>query len=110
MLTTYNRRRDYKAGHADRVAKFMPRQDGPYTVLHSNPELLSYTLDIPGTKFNTFYVDQLRKFVPNDAELFPQREYSKPGPIVTEDGMVEHFIDRIIDERKRGRGKQYLVR
>jgi hypothetical protein len=30
--------------------------------------------------------------------------------VVTEDGRLENFIDRIIDERRVGRGKKYLVR
>ncbi|GLB36665.1 hypothetical protein LshimejAT787_0309520 [Lyophyllum shimeji] len=33
-----------------------------------------------------------------------------PGPIVTEDGEEEYFVDRVIDKRVRGVGKQYLVR
>lgn len=32
-----------------------------------------------------------------------------PGTVVTENG-EEWFVDRIVDERKRGRGYQYLVR
>ncbi|GLB33342.1 putative retrotransposable element tf2 155 kda protein type 1-like [Lyophyllum shimeji] len=35
---------------------------------------------------------------------------SMPGPIVTEDGEEEFFIDKIVDERNRERGKQYLIR
>jgi len=38
------------------------------------------------------------------------RELPRPGPVVTADGQLENFIDRIIDEKKVGRGKRYLVR
>lgn len=30
--------------------------------------------------------------------------------MVTEDGTEENMIDKIVDARRRGRGKQYLVR
>lgn len=33
-----------------------------------------------------------------------------PLPVVTADGLEEFHIDRIIDSRARGRGRQYLVR
>jgi hypothetical protein len=33
-----------------------------------------------------------------------------PGPVVTLDGIEEHTIEKIVDERKRGHGTQYLVR
>lgn len=112
MLATFHRRRDYMLKDSSRVAKFMPWFDGPYTVLHANPDLSSYTLDIPkgSMKFDTFHISQLREFVPNDPELFPSREHARPGPVLTIDGMAEHMIDCILDERRWGRGKRYLIR
>ncbi|KAG6874894.1 hypothetical protein C0993_011758 [Termitomyces sp. T159_Od127] len=59
---------------------------------------------------NCFHANLLSPHVPNDDTLFPSRTLEMPGPIVTEDGQEEHFIDCIIDERRRGRGLQYLVR
>ncbi|KAG5349271.1 hypothetical protein C0989_004887, partial [Termitomyces sp. Mn162] len=39
------------------------------------------------------------------------REYPRPGPIVTEDGAKDQYlIEKIIDARRRGRGRQYLLR
>ncbi len=46
----------------------------------------------------------------NDPTLFPLREHIPPGPVVTNDGIEEFFIERIIDQHHRGRGYQYLVR
>ncbi len=70
----------------------------------------TYTLDIPSSSaFPTFHASLLRKFVPNDPELFPSHKFSEPGPILTANGLEEHFVDCVVDERKRGRGKQYLV-
>ncbi len=101
MLSTFHRRRDYKNGDKSHVTKFMPRFDGPFLVTGANPELSSYTLDIPNSpaKFNTFHISELRPFIANDSDLFPSRDHPRPGPILTEDGLEEHFIDRIIDQR-----------
>jgi hypothetical protein len=69
-------------------------------------------LELPNSPniFPTFHASELKRFVPNDSELFPSREHPRPGPVLTEDGLEEFTIDRIIDQRKRGRGFQYLVR
>lgn len=112
MLATAHRRRDYMQAKDGRVAKFMPRFDGPYEVLKAFPHSSIYTLRLPpGAKNHpTFHASQLRAFVPNDDEMFPSRKLAQPGPIVTENGTTEYFIDRTIDERRWGRGRQYLVR
>ncbi|KZP26460.1 hypothetical protein FIBSPDRAFT_781950 [Athelia psychrophila] len=61
--------------------------------------------------YSVFRSSLLDKYVENDPDLFPGRRVrSHPGTIVTVDGEVEWFVDRILDERKRGRGCQYLVR
>lgn len=112
MLATKHRRREYIQKGDKRVAKFMPRFDGPYTILDAHPETSTYTLDLPNSPniFPTFHSSQLRQFHANDSSLFPSRELPRPGPVVTEDGQHENFIEKIIDERRVGRGKQFLVR
>ena len=89
----------------------MPRFDGPCTMVSTFPEKSEYTLRLPNNPntFLGFHARLLKPFVPNDPELFPDREFKRPGAIVTEDGMEENYIDKIVDERIRGRGKQYLV-
>ena len=37
------------------------------------------------------------------------QEFTRPGAVVTEDGTEENMINKIVDARCRGRGKQYLV-
>ena len=100
MLSTKNRRHEYLANGDGRVAKFMPRYDGPYTILEARPETSTYVLDVPRSAqaCNTFHVSQLRAFVANDQELFPSRELPCPGPVVTPDGQLENFIERIHQE------------
>jgi hypothetical protein len=90
----------------------MPRHDGPYTIVRAFPEKSEYTLQLPNnpTAFPGFHASLLKPFVPNDAELFPSREFSRPPPILTDEGKEENLIERIVDARKRGRGRQYLVR
>lgn len=112
LLTTVHRRKEYMQAKDGRVAKFMPRFDGPYKILRAYPDTSSYTLELPPTskQFPTFHSSQLQPFVANDDNLFPSRSLTKPPPILTPDGQTEYFIDKILDERPRGRGRQYLVR
>jgi hypothetical protein len=100
LLATKHRRREYMQKGDNRVAKFMPRYDGPYTITNAHPETSTYTLDLPNSPniFPTFHISQLRPYHQNDATLFPARELPRPGPVVTEDGQLETFIEEIIDE------------
>ncbi len=111
MLNTFHRHRDFKAGDKNRVAKFMPHFDGPYIVIHANPSLSSYTIEMPNSPniFPTFHASELKHFFDNDSSLFPLREHQAPGPVVTNNGIKEFHIDKIIDQWRRGRCFQYLV-
>lgn len=112
MLSTANRRRAYMKDGEKRVAKFLPRNDGPYEIINAYPETSDYTLlmpDNPGI-FPKFHASQLRPHAANDPHLFPGRELAKEGPVVMDDGSEEWLIDRIDNERRRGRGYQYHVR
>ncbi|RDB19147.1 hypothetical protein Hypma_014227 [Hypsizygus marmoreus] len=112
MLSTVHCRREYMQRKDGRVAKFMPRFDGPYKVITSHPETSSYTLDLPPHSkiFPTFHASLLQPFHHNDDDLFPSRALAMPGLVVTPDGEEEFYVNKIIDVRRRGRGKQYLVR
>ena len=113
MLSTTNRRKDYTAPGSGRSAKLFPRRDGPYRVVEAFPQTSTYWLDIPNAPPNfcfTFHASHLKRYIPNDRDLFPGRELPHDGPITLADGTEEHVIERIIDERRRGRGWQYLVR
>jgi len=97
-----------KDGH---VAKFMPRFDGPFKILKAYPDLSTYTLHLPDYSkiHQTFRSSLLCTYVENDPELFSLRTLKRLGPIVTADGEIEYFIDKIINQQTRGRRKQYLV-
>ena len=113
LLSTANRRKEYASTGSGRSAKLFPRHDGPYRVVKAFPHTSTYQLDIPNAPSNsclTFHASQLKCYVPNDSALFPGRELSRDGPITLPDGQKEHVIDRIIDERRRGRGWRFLVR
>lgn len=112
LLTTVHRRKEYMQAKDGRVAKFMPRFDGPYKIIRAYPDTSSYTLELPASSklFPTFHSSQLQPFIENDSNLFPSRSLAKPPLILTPDGQTEYFIDKILDERPRGRGRQYLVR
>jgi hypothetical protein len=111
LLSTTHRRKEYKDGDKTRVAKFICRFDGPYTVISAFPETSTYTLDLPNSPrtFNTFHSSQLRQFIPNDDARFPGRKVTLQNPIYNEFGEAEFVLDKIIAERRVGRGYQYLV-
>jgi RNase H-like domain found in reverse transcriptase/Integrase zinc binding domain len=109
MLSTEHRRREYMQKHKGRVAKFLPRFDGPFVVTGANPSKSSYTLHLP-KRFPSFHTSLLRRYHPNNDDLFPLCKLAEPGPVITEDGAEEWLIDHIIDERLRSWGWQYLVR
>lgn len=112
MLNTLHRRHDYMTKGDGRVAKFMPRWDGKYTVIKACPNSSIYRLELPNhpTTFNTFHSSEMKPYHPNDPSLYPEREPERPPPVVTEDGMEEWLVDCILDEQKWGRGRRLLVR
>jgi hypothetical protein len=112
MLSTKNRRNEYKKKGEKCVAKFFPRFDGPYTVKDAFPETSNYRLELPPDKNgrDMFHASQLKRHNDNDPKLFPDREYARPGPIMTSDGLEEFLINKIVDLRKRSCGHQYLIR
>lgn len=87
MLSTVNRQCDYMQKRDGRVAKFMPRQDSPYTVLEAFLKSSEYVLELPQRMgvINCFHASLLSPFNPNDDELFPSRHLKMPGPIVMEE-------------------------
>jgi transposase InsO family protein len=111
VLTTLHRRREYKSGDHPRAAKFMPRYDGPYAITATDEAHSTVTLDIPHKPnlFPVFHTSEVHPFKENDDDLFPLRALHPPPPL-TIDNHQEFFIDKIVDERRKGRGHQYLVR
>ena len=111
-LSTMNRRQEFKGSGEKRVAKFMPRYDGPYTIVDIDEDSSTVTLDLPNSPniCPTFHTSEVEPHVENDATLFPGREFERPPAITMEDGTEEYLIRDIIDERRCGRGYRYLVR
>jgi Chromo (CHRromatin Organisation MOdifier) domain len=109
MLSTFNRRREFKKAGRRRTAKLFPRWDGPYRVTTAHLEASTYTLDIRTNAFPVYHTSELKPHHANDPILFPSRTLTHPGPIVTEQGLEEFTIDKILDSRCRGHGWQFLV-
>jgi hypothetical protein len=74
--------------------------------MKANTSKSTYTLDLPNepNHFPTFHLSQLRRFVPNNNELFPSCKLTQPSPVLTPDGEQEWLINRILDEHTWGRG------
>jgi hypothetical protein len=111
LLSMEHRRHKYVQAKSGCVAKFMPRFDGPFTITHAHPETSNYTLELPNepNRFPTFHSLLLRRFFPNNNELFKSHRLARLGPVLTPEGHEEWLIRDIIDERVHGRGMQYLV-
>ena len=111
MLSTANRRRDYKATGDNRTAKLMPRSDGPFQVIQAFPERSVYTLQLPGDTqtFPGFHASQLRRYRDNDDLLYPSRALERPPAVQGEGEEQEWELESIVDRRRRGRGWQYRV-
>jgi transposase InsO family protein len=112
LLSTLHRRREYLQRGDHRVAKFMCRYDGPYTVTKAHPETSSYTLALPSHMkiFPTFHSSLLRPYIANDPSLFPDREPTRPGPIIGPTGEEEWPVEKILDRKRCGRGWRYKVK
>jgi len=66
LLSTLHRRSEYLSGNGKRVAKFLPRFDGPYPVIDTHPEASTVTLDLPNQPnvFPTFHIHLIKPFIP----------------------------------------------
>jgi hypothetical protein len=60
--------------------------------------------------YPTFHTAEVVPFNKNDHSLFPSCKFTQPGAIITEDGIQEYYVEKIIDAHKHGCGMQYLVR
>jgi len=111
MLSTLNRRREHKQKGEKRVAKFMPRFDGPYEVTGVHPKASTVSIDVPTqpNAYPTYHTENIKPFIPNDNEKYPSRTLAEPGPIMV-DGVEEYTVERIVAHRKIGRGYQYRVK
>ena len=111
MLSTLNRRNEYKTKGKQRAAKFMPHYDGPYVIIDTHFLASTVMLDMPNTPnlFPTFHTAHIKPWHTNDDVKYPSRTLALPGPIEVE-GSPEYFVDAIIDHKKMGKGYRYLVR
>jgi hypothetical protein len=90
----------------------MPRFDGPYEIVEAHPDSSTYSLKLPfsDVKVDGFHAKLLKPWKPNDPTLFPDRQLPEPGPTLNPDGEPEWLVEKIVDQRRRGKGYQYLVR
>ena len=66
-------------------------------VVKMNAESSSYTLD--NDNGYPYYTSELKPYHANNTDLFPGREHLKPGPIMTDDGLMKHKINKMIDSQ-----------
>jgi hypothetical protein len=109
ILSTANRRKEYKPPGSGRITKFFPRHDSPYEVTAAYPTYELGISDATPNTYVTFCALQLKLYIPNKVNPFPDCELEGPSRVITQSKEKEYMIDRIVDERKSGRGYQYLV-
>ena len=99
LLSTLHRRSEYLSGNGKRVAKFLPRFDGPYAVVDTHPEASTVTLDLLNQPniFPTFHINLVKPYLPNDDEKFPHR-------MIRITNSSEFFVESILDHKPWGRG------
>ena len=92
-----------------RSAKFYPRYVGPFEISKAEPATSNYTLKLP-PEFRIHpkvHARRLKLGYDNDPELFPSRNPSKPPPIDVDDN--RYAVEAVLDHRKFGRTRQFLV-
>lgn len=111
MVDSKDRRARYKKKYEKRSTKLFPRWDGPYQIIEARPETCNYKLklDRSDKSFPTFHVSKLKAYVPNDVSLFPKRQPKRPPPVII-GGEEEFAVERVLEEKKIGRGIRYLVK
>jgi hypothetical protein len=111
VLSTRHWRCEYQSLDEHRAAKFMLCFDGPYHITSIDDAHSTVTLDLPEQPniFPVFHSSEVRPFVENDATRFPEQALTPPAPVAI-NGHEEFFINKIINQRRRGQGYQYLVR
>lgn len=109
-LSTTNHRKQYKNKNDFRCVKFMPRFD-IYRIVEANPSVSTYTLDVSANygMHPVFHSSELLPVTENDASLYLGRERNAPAPVII-DGYEEFFVEKILEQKVRGAGFQYLVR
>ena len=66
-LTTLHHCHEYQGSGEKRVAKFMPRYDGPYTIIDIDEDDSTVTLDLPNLPniFLTFHTSEVAPYIEN---------------------------------------------
>ena len=112
LLLTFHCQREYMQQGDHRVAKFICRFNGPFTVIAANPSSSSYILELSDHLhiFPTFHSFLLCPFISNDDTQYSLKAHSQPRPIIMAKGTIEYFIKQIPDQWPRECSFQYLIR
>ena len=93
--------------------KLKPKWLGPFTVTAANYQRRNYSLDLStelglNLIYNTFHVNKLKSYTPNNDKEFPGRKLEKPGPVEDDRWEVKNVLEFILASRTEER--QYKVR
>jgi hypothetical protein len=96
-----------------RSTKLYPRYIGPFKIISTRPETSTYRLDLPPqySIHPSFHARRLKPHVPNDPELFPDRELDRPPAVFNEDDGGEYYeVESVEDHQDLRNGRRrYLI-
>ena len=97
-----------------RARKLIPKFIGPYKILNGDSSASAYTLDLPEDLRKrgihpTFHVNLLRRYEPNDVNLFPHRDTHVLYDLGDSDE-VEWYVDELIGHRWSGKSLEFQVK
>ena len=93
--------------------KLNPKWLGPFTVTAANYQRRNYSLNFstePSLNliYDTFHVNKLKSYIPNNDKEFPGHKLEKPGPVEDDRWEVEKVLEFRLAPRTGER--QYKVR
>ena len=104
MLSTKNLRL------ATAYRKTAPELIGPLPITKAFNATGNYTVTLPDKLYiyNTFHVEHLKPYVPNDNKRFPNRKNTKPGPLPALENQDRYEVERIVREKGNPRTSKVL--
>ena len=78
--------------------KMKPLWMGPFTILSTNYNRHNYSFELssdpsPNLIYNTFDISKVKPYMYNNSNLFPQRQWEKPGTVLQDRYEVEKVIE-----------------
>ena len=90
--------------------KTAPELIGPLPITKAFYAMENYTVTLPDELniYNTFHVEHLNPYIPTDDTRFPNRKYTKPGPLPKFEDEDRYEVEGIVREKGNPRTGEVL--